>query len=412
MRRLALGLSLLALFVSALLGAHLYVARRLVLDPGLPEPWRTAALALIIVLGATLVLEPIAQRAVPRRLAALVAWPASLWLGLCFLLVLGAAASDLLVWALGGAAQAAAGESAADAAARRAISLVASAGLVGAVAARAALRPPRVKRVEHRLARWPLSLDGFRIVQLSDLHIGPILGREFARDLVARVNGLAPDLVAVTGDLADGSEPRLREEVAPLAELRAPHGVWFVTGNHDYYSGADPWVERVRALGMGVLRNERVSIGDAAAGFDLAGVEDHHASLVDPRRSEDLAAALDGGDPSRPLVLLAHDPTTFKRACTFRVDLQLSGHTHGGQIWPFRYLVRLVVPFVAGVYERNGARLYVSRGTGFWGPPMRLLAPAEITEHVLRSAGPERPFPSADALRRTRSCLDPIERRE
>ncbi len=379
MRRVFLGLVFIAIALSALGGGHFYIAQRLVLDPQVPEPWRGIALGLIVALASTLVLAPIAQRTLPRRLSGFVAWPASLWLGFSFLLLVTLAASELVVGALGifGSPAAAAGW--------RALSVVAIAGLLGALAVHEAFRPPAVKRIEHVLPRWPASRDGFRIVQISDIHIGPILGRAFARDLVTRVNGLAPDLIAVTGDLVDGREPLLRDEVAPLADLHAPDGVWFVTGNHDYYSGAEAWVERVRALGLRTLRNERVLIGSDGNAFDLAGVEDHHAGLVDPHRREDLYTALNGWDQSRAVILLAHDPSTFKRASGFGVDLQLSGHTHGGQIWPFRYLVRLATPFVSGLYERNGSRLYVSRGTGFWGPPMRLLAPSEITEHVLRS---------------------------
>jgi predicted MPP superfamily phosphohydrolase len=225
---------------------------------------------------------------------------------------------------------------------------------------------------------------GFRIVQISDLHIGPILGRAFAEQLVARANALEPDLVALTGDLVDGGVGQLADEVAPLAGLRARHGVYFVTGNHDHYSGARRWCEKARELGMHVLRNQRVEIRDGDTAFDLVGVDDHHGSHFGRGGGEDLGAALDGRDRSRPAVLLAHDPSTFKRASTMAVDLQISGHTHGGQIWPFGILVHLAVPCVAGRFRRNGAELYVSRGTGFWGPPMRLFAPAEITEIVLR----------------------------
>jgi predicted MPP superfamily phosphohydrolase len=219
---------------------------------------------------------------------------------------------------------------------------------------------------------------------LSDIHIGPILGRSFAEHLVARVNDRRPDLIAITGDLVDGGVAQLADEVAPFAGLRAPHGVYFVTGNHDHYSGAHSWCDRATELGMTVLRNRRVPIAHGEGEFDLVGVDDHRGNHIGDDGREDLAAALEGRDPSRPAVLLAHDPSTFKRACRMGIDLQLSGHTHGGQIWPFGYLVRLVVPFVAGRYRRNGAELYVSSGTGFWGPPMRLRAPAEITEIVLR----------------------------
>jgi predicted MPP superfamily phosphohydrolase len=192
----------------------------------------------------------------------------------------------------------------------------------------------------------------------------------------------------VTGDLVDGSVRRLADEVAPLAELRARHGVFFVTGNHDHYSGASAWAERARQLGMRVLRNERVEIRAEGASFDLVGVDDHRGNPASRDGREDLPRALAGRDASRPALLLAHDPSTFKRASRAGVDLQLSGHTHGGQIWPFVYLVRLAIPFIAGLYARNGSRLYVSRGTGFWGPAMRLGAPAEITLITLRSERP------------------------
>jgi predicted MPP superfamily phosphohydrolase len=241
-----------------------------------------------------------------------------------------------------------------------------------------------VRHVSIDLARGSRGLDGYRIVQISDLHIGHILGRDFAAEVVARVNALDPHLVAITGDLVDGDVATLREEVAPFAELRARDGVYFVTGNHDYYSGAEAWVARVRELGIRVLRNEHVSVGLPGAELDLAGVEDHHANLVASDAAEDLPRALAGRDAERPVVLLAHDPTTFRQAARLGVDLQLSGHTHGGQIWPFRWAVRLVLRFVAGHYRRGSSQLWVSRGTGFWGPPMRLLAPAEITAITLR----------------------------
>ena len=385
MRRVLYGLIFLSILSGVVVGGHLYLAQRLVFDLDLPEPWRGLALFGIVALAASLILEPIAQRALPRRLGRLVAWPASLWLGFWFLLLLGMWASELVLWLAGTPAQAAVSgvDPETHAARARALAVVGVVALVGAAALRAGLRLPDVKRVEVELERWPRELDGFRIVQLSDIHIGPILGRDFARELVRRVAALEPDLIAVTGDLVDGDVRHLRDEVAPFAELAAPQGVWFVTGNHDYYSGADRWVDQARKLGMRVLRNQRASIGDGSASFDLAGVEDYHAHLVQPDWREDLDAALAGRDPARALVLLAHDPSTFKRASQLGVDLQLSGHTHGGQIWPFRYLVRLAVPFVAGLYERNGAKLYVSRGSGFWGPPMRLFSPAEITELIL-----------------------------
>jgi predicted MPP superfamily phosphohydrolase len=382
---------LVALFIASvasalLFGMHYYIAKRLVLDPGVAEPWRGVLLAALAGLGLCIVAQPFAERLIRPPASRIISWPACLWMGFAFLLLVLLGFSDALLWLAGGAALAAAevGRGAEPAAAVRALLVVAAAVVAGSVGLRSALRPPRLRRVEIALERWPAALDGFRIVQLSDLHLGPILGRAFAEQLVARANALAPDLVAVTGDLVDGGVHQLADEVAPLAGLRARHGVYFVTGNHDHYSGARSWCEKAGELGMVVLRNRRVEIADGAAVFDLVGVDDYRGSHIAQTGGEDLGTALDGRDRARPAVLLAHDPSTFKRASTMGIDLQISGHTHGGQIWPFGMLVRLAIPFVAGRYRRNGSELYVSRGTGFWGPPMRLLAPAEISEIVLR----------------------------
>jgi predicted MPP superfamily phosphohydrolase len=366
------GFALLAL--SLLGAAHWYIAQRLVIDPGLDGPARTLALGAIAALGVGAVLTPGLERWLAPPLLRIVAFPFLIWMGLFWLAFVGFALSDLVL----GLMAASVTDVSAPRAAVVSFGVAAAAGL----ALRNGLRVPAVKRVEIALARWARALDGFRIVQISAIHIGPLLGRGFAAALTERVNALAPDLVAVTGDLVDGPVERLRDEVAPFEALRGRHGVFFVTGNHDVYSGGEPWVARARELGMRVLRNERVAIG-GAGGFDLAGVDDHRGDWVHGS-SEDLGAALAGRDPERAVVLLAHDPGSFRRAAARGVDLQLSGHTHGGQIWPFNFLVRLAVPWVAGLHRVGASQLYVSRGSGFWGPPMRLFAPAEITEIVLR----------------------------
>ena len=380
------GLAFVLVALSIVSGIHYYLALRLVLEPGWPDAVQSGLIAALLGLAASFVVVPIAERTAPLSLVRAIAWPSSLWMGLMFLLLVALAGSDLLLWLAGSPAQA--GVEGVDAVrdAARSRALVVGALALGAsgFATRAALRGPLDARVEIALARWPHALDGFRIVQISDLHIGPILGRAFAEKLVERCNALQPDLLAVTGDLVDGATRHLVPEVEPLAGLRAAHGVYFVTGNHDHYSGARSWVNEVEKLGLRVLRNERVAIETNGAVFDLAGVDDHQGSFEEGWR-EDLPRALDGRDPARPLVLLAHDPRTFKRARRMGVDLQLSGHTHGGQIWPFRYLVRLATRWVAGLYREGDATIYVSRGTGFWGPPMRLFAPAEITEITLRA---------------------------
>lgn len=387
MRRLLLVAAFIAVLSAVLLGGHLYLARRLALQPEPPELLRQALLALIAAGAAVLVAQPLAERLGPRALARWIAWPASLWMGFAFYLAVATLATDAL-GAIMGAAAAGGGPAAVTAARVQAVAVFAVALLAGGVGLRTALAPPALRRLEILLPRWPSALDGFRIVQLSDLHIGPLLDRRFAAHLAERCNALEPDLVAVTGDLVDGSVRHLEAEVAPLAALRARHGVYYVTGNHDHYSGADAWVACVGRLGWQVLRNRHVTIGDGGAAFDLAGVEDHHAHLVSATQREDLDAALAGRDAERACVLLAHDPATFAAAARRGVDLQLSGHTHGGQIWPFRYLVRLSTRWVAGHYRLGASQIYVSRGTGFWGPAMRLFAPAEITEIVLRRGSP------------------------
>jgi predicted MPP superfamily phosphohydrolase len=382
-RRSVIIAGFIALLLIVLFGGHLYLAEELVIAPSLAAPWRGAALVLITLGGSLLVLHPLAERMLPRTLSRRLAWPASLWMGFAFLLLVLSLGSQV-VRALMGAALADGGAGLTGA--RAWAATVAVLGLAAGVkGARTALRGPVVERVELHLARWPQALDGFRIVQISDLHIGPILDRRFAADVVERCNALCPDLVAITGDLVDGDVAIIGDEVEPLARLRAAHGVYFVTGNHDYFSGADAWVARVEQLGIRPLRNQRVAIDRDGAAFDLAGVEDHHAHLVSSTQRSDVPAALAGRDECRALILLAHDPLTFRTAAQLGIDLQLSGHTHGGQIWPFNYLVRLSTPYVVGHHRRGAAQLYVSRGTGFWGPAMRLFVPAEITEIVLRA---------------------------
>lgn len=240
--------------------------------------------------------------------------------------------------------------------------------------------------VEVPLAKLPRALDGFTIVQLSDLHTGMTIGRDFVQRVVARANALKPDLVALTGDLIDGTVEHLRDDIAPLAQLSAKHGVYAVTGNHEYYSGVDAWIAEITRLGARYLRNEHVTIGEGEASFDLAGVDDHGAHAW-PGHGEDLGAATSGHAPERALVLLAHQPRQVRRAARYGVDLQLSGHTHGGQIWPWHYLVKLQQGgLLAGKYTYEGTQLYVTRGCGYWGPPVRVLAPLEITRIVLRCA--------------------------
>jgi predicted MPP superfamily phosphohydrolase len=389
MGRILLAIPVIGLLLALVVSAHGYVIDRLIVEPGMPEPWASVGRFAVIGLGVSLALQPLGERFLRPPWARLIAWPASLWMGVAWLLLVALGISELVLWLGVEPARAAVASLEPDpASTARWRAFVVGGGVLAAsaVALRTGLSKPAVRRVEVRPPRWPAALDGFRIVQISDIHIGPILGRDFAAWLTGSVNALDPDLVAVTGDLVDGRLAMLREEVEPFGGLRARHGVFFVTGNHDHYSGARAWADEARRLGMRVLRNEHVVVGEGDARFVLSGVDDHRSGMMPGEGGEDLDAALADQPGGLPVVLLAHDPSTFKAASGRGIDLQISGHTHGGQIWPFRYLVRLAIPFVAGLYRRGDAWLYVSRGTGFWGPPMRLGAPAEITEIVLRSS--------------------------
>ncbi|MCL7376192.1 metallophosphoesterase [Streptomyces sp. 35G-GA-8] len=235
------------------------------------------------------------------------------------------------------------------------------------------LRGPRVKRVTVPLAKLPRGAHGFRIAVVSDIHLGPILGRGHTQRIVDTINSAQPDLIAVVGDLVDGSVQDLGPAAEPLAGLKARHGSFFVTGNHEYFSGADAWVDHVRELGLRPLENERVEI----PGFDLAGVND--VAGESEGAGPDFAKALDDRDRARASVLLAHQPVVIDDAVRYGVDLQLSGHTHGGQLWPGNLLAGLANPTVAGLERYGDTQLYVSRGAGAWGPPVRVGAPSDIT---------------------------------
>ncbi|MHB8812031.1 MAG: metallophosphoesterase [Steroidobacteraceae bacterium] len=256
--------------------------------------------------------------------------------------------------------------------------------VVGFIDAR---RRPRVVDVEVPLPGLPPALQGFSIAQVSDVHIGPTIKRDFLRGIVEIVNSLDVDLVAVTGDLVDGSVEQLATHVEPLSRLRSRHGAYFVTGNHEYYSGAPAWIAELRRLGLHVLLNEHVVLSHGGASLLLAGVTDYSAHNFDPAQRSDPQAALAGAPPGlRPRVLLAHQPRSSAAAADAGFDLQLSGHTHGGQFWPWNFFVRLQQPFTAGLNRLGDLWVYTSRGSGYWGPPKRLGVPSEIARVRLVAA--------------------------
>ncbi|GAA1502466.1 metallophosphoesterase [Dactylosporangium maewongense] len=263
-------------------------------------------------------------------------------------------------------------------------SLAATAGVlsVGAVGIGTwqAKSAPQLKRVPIQLAKLPASMSGFKIALVSDIHLGPLLGRSHTERIVRIINSVDADVVAIVGDLVDGSVAELGPAAEPLQDLRSRQGSFFVTGNHEYFSGYQEWIDEVNSLGVRVLRNERLDI----QGLDLAGVNDVTGSDVGD--GPDFAKALDGRDASRPVVLLAHQPVQAHDAAKHGVDLQLSGHTHGGQMVPFNLLVGLEAPVVSGLGTVDGTQVYVTRGAGFWGPPVRFGAPPDISVIELHRA--------------------------
>ncbi|MFE4635012.1 metallophosphoesterase [Streptomyces sp. NPDC056773] len=241
------------------------------------------------------------------------------------------------------------------------------------------LRGPRVKRVQVPLAKLPRAAHGFRIAVVSDIHLGPILGRAHTTRIVDTINRTQPDLIAIVGDMVDGDVADLGPAAEPLRGLRARHGSYFVTGNHEYFSGAQQWVDHVRELGLTPLENARRELPH----FDLAGVNDIAGEAEG--HGPDFQAALGDRDRARTAVLLAHQPIVIDDAVRYGADLQLSGHTHGGQLWPGEYLAELANPTVAGLERYGDTQLYVSRGAGAWGPPVRVGAPSDITVVELAS---------------------------
>ena len=342
------------------------------------------------VLAASALLMPLslaARRWRSRRAAAALTWAGLLFMGLfssLFVLTLLRDAAWLvvagvaLVWP------------AADAGAfgvwsGRAVPVLAAAvTLWGFLNAR---RTAAVVSVDVPIHGLPAALHGFTIAQISDVHIGPTIKHDYLDAIVRAVNRLGADMVAVTGDLVDGRVHELAPHVAPLSALASRHGTYFVTGNHEYYSGAAAWVTELQRLGVRVLQNEHVVLRHGGAALLVAGVTDYGAHHFDPAQRSDPQAALAGAPPDTPVrVLLAHQPRSAEAAERAGYQLQLSGHTHGGQFWPWNLFVPLQQPFTAGLHRLGGLWVYTSRGTGYWGPPKRFGAPSEITRLRLIAA--------------------------
>ena len=374
----------LLVVVGITFGLHYYLWVRLVRDASLPLAWSRGLTWTLVFFGVLMPVAMIISRFAPRSIASPVSWVAFTWMGMLFLLFFSLLPMELVrfvghrTFAVDLARREAMGRMLAGAAG--AISL-----LMGGMGMVSALGQVALQKVTVSLSRLRKG-KSYTVVQITDVHIGPTLGKSFLEGVVATVNAQDADVVVITGDLVDGSVAQLGPLVQPLRDLRAKHGIFFVTGNHEYYSGADEWLAFLTDMGIRVLRNERVAI-DGDEGFDLAGVDDTSAHQFGHGHGQDVAKAMAGRDPARAVVLLAHQPKAMPDAMKHGVDLQLSGHTHGGQIWPWGYAVRLDQPHVKGLAKDGDTQIYVSRGTGFWGPPMRVGAPAEVTRIEIQGTG-------------------------
>ena len=371
---------------------HIYVWKRTVKDTTRPGRARWFLSIGLIALMTLLIVALIGPRILGVAESAWYAWPGYLWFGLIGYLFLALLVLEPVRLAFRGWVKreritdkpvpsvdrrmflARAGAVAAGAAA---------VGVVGTGAA-SALGPPNLLHVPVRLRRLDPAFNGFRIAVVSDIHLGPLLGRAHTERIVRMINETEPDLVAVVGDLVDGTVEELGAAAEPLRDLESREGTFFVTGNHEYFvRDTASWLEELERLGLHVLRNENTRIRRGPAAFDLAGVND--VAGKSHSDAPDFDRALDGVKPEGPTILLAHQPIQVAQAAARNVDLQLSGHTHGGQTWPFHYVVSLAQPSLAGLSTVQNTQLYVTRGAGFWGPPLRVGAPADISVLSLQS---------------------------
>jgi len=412
---LLIGVSILSVLVTV----HWYLWRRLVKDVSRKGGrWRRTGTVLVWLFPATTVGTMVAGRAgAPFEVERVLAWPGYLWLALLLYLtltlLLGELARPLLLRAFSartasparpasedtgpgpvrgpggeapGEGEGAAGATAPDTTSRRlfvarTVAIGAATLATGTVTAGTigVLNGPTTQHVTVTLPKLPRRAHGYRIAVVSDVHLGPILGRSHTRRIVEAINATQPDLVAIVGDLVDGTVEDLGPAAEPLTQLRSRHGSFFVTGNHEYFGDARSWIEHLRDLGIHPLENERREL----PGFDLAGVNDIAGERID--EGPDFRAALGDRDPARASVLLAHQPVQIHDAVEYDVGLQLSGHTHGGQLWPGPYLAELANPTVAGLERYGDTQLYVTRGAGAWGPPVRVGAESDITVVTLAS---------------------------
>lgn len=247
-----------------------------------------------------------------------------------------------------------------------------------------ARKGPTIINQDIYLKNLPDSFENFTIAQISDLHVGPTIKKPYVEKVVNQISTINPDLIAITGDMVDGSIDYLRRDLEPLSQVVAKYGTYFVTGNHEYYSGAERWLDETDRMGFTNLVNDNKLITIKDQNIALAGVNDYRAHQIIPSHRSNPQAALKGINSKKVKILLAHQPSSIFQANEAGFDLQISGHTHGGQFWPFTYPTKKANPYLSGLHNHNGTQIYVNSGTGYWGPPLRLGVTAEITLFKLK----------------------------
>jgi len=376
----------LAIVLVVVVGGHVYLYRRLFRDTTSDRRIRRIGAVALAAAAASLFLARAVFARFHTPLVDALAFAAWCWMGVG--LYLGLTLAVFHLWRrLDGWRRTRTGVAQVSTERRQFLARAAVGGAVlvtagaSAYGVRRAFAPPVIDQFSVRLPRLPRAFDGLRIVQVSDVHIGDVLGRPFLEDMVQRCKALKPDLVAITGDLVDGRVEHLAPTLSAVQDLRSRFGTYFITGNHEYYSGDVAWCAALERMGLTVLRNRTVTLRDGDARLDIVGVDDY--GHREQPRGWDLEAAVAGRDPEHPAVLLAHQPRAVEEGVAKGIGLQLSGHTHGGQFFPITGLVAALWTYSAGLYRVGDAHVYVHRGTGFWGPPMRIGSPPEIAAITL-----------------------------
>jgi predicted MPP superfamily phosphohydrolase len=365
------------LWIPALLGAlHLYIGIRIL--PSVPSAFvRLSGIVLLVLSYGLIALSLSARSLWARPFADRMATPGYLMAGFFSSLLVLTLLRDVLLVPIILLVSQSHLDTYVSASASIVLELSVFVTVAGFIGAR---RRARIVNVDVPLQNLPPALHGFSIVQISDIHVGTTIRKTYVERIIKAVNALKPDLIAVTGDMVDGSVRELATHTAPLAGLHAVHGAFFVTGNHEYYSGARAWIAEFVRLGLRVLLNEHIVIEHQGASLVIAGVTDFSSHHFDRSQRSDPHVALAGAPVDASVkILLAHQPRSAAAAASAGFDLQLSGHTHGGQFWPWNLFVRFQQPFTAGLHRLNHLWIYVSRGTGYWGIPNRFGAPSEIT---------------------------------